>query len=165
MLWKQCLQFAFDEWKRTSRDKAQGGLLRGALLEEAEWWLDERPGDLNADERHFVHESLALRKAEEDEKREQQRRKLEAVQQLAQEAEQRRKAEEQARQEADSRANEQASAARHLRRLMWLLLIALLVAAALGVKIWQLLTESRGQTRETVAKQLAFQADLVSTWG
>jgi tetratricopeptide (TPR) repeat protein len=170
LLWKQRLQFALDEWKRTARDKAQGGLLRGALLEEAEQWLRERSDNLSADEQRFVHESLVLRKAEEKEKEAQrklemeahyQQRELEAAQKLAQEAEQRRKAEAQARQEAEIRAIEQATAARRLRLGLFFLLGALLVAAVLGVKTWQLLTESRVQTRKTFAKQLAFQADLV----
>ncbi|MDD5321857.1 MAG: TIR domain-containing protein [Methylococcales bacterium] len=91
----------------------------------------------------------------------QRQRELDAARQLAEETEKRRQSEVQRAEEAEKRADEQSATARRLHRRAWLLFGALVVSTALGVKTWELLTESRLQTREAFAKQLAFQSDVL----
>ncbi|MBN1140042.1 MAG: SUMF1/EgtB/PvdO family nonheme iron enzyme [Anaerolineae bacterium] len=61
-LWRERLAMAIQGWRQSGED--QGALLRGALLAEAEGWLEGRRDDLNDGERAFVRESLALRERE-----------------------------------------------------------------------------------------------------
>lgn len=70
LLWRQRLRASLAGWERTGQDI--GSLLRGALLLEAERWLEKRRDDLNADERHFVQESVALRVTEQASRRRKQ---------------------------------------------------------------------------------------------
>jgi len=73
LLWHQRLRLAFEEWRRTNRDS--GVLLRGALLTEAERWLNERPDDLKRAEVDYIKES-SLRQKEELAVRDRLRRRL-----------------------------------------------------------------------------------------
>lgn len=61
-VWRERLALALRTWQETEED--EGSLLRGAILSEAERWLEERIDDLNMIERTFLENSLALRKRE-----------------------------------------------------------------------------------------------------
>jgi hypothetical protein len=56
--WQEDLRFSVRRWERSGRDP--GGLLRGALLAEAERWLEERPGEIASAEREFIRLSQEL---------------------------------------------------------------------------------------------------------
>lgn len=55
-IWRGKLAARRQAWDETRRD--DGALLRGALLEEARQWLDERPDDINLEERQYVLQSI-----------------------------------------------------------------------------------------------------------
>jgi len=151
LLWRQRLKAALREWERLWQD--EGALLRGALLVEAERWLNERGGDLNEGEQAFIKASVALRKREDAEQEAQQ-------QKLLQEAEARQQAEAQRAEEARQRGAEQT---RFATRLRWLVvgLFVLLLAAA-GFAGFAIAKRNEAQHHATVARarQLAAQASL-----
>ena len=138
-LWLKRLNASRREWDRT--DRHPDGLLRGALLDEAERWFAARADDLNRDETFFIEASRFLRSMREEEAREQQQ-KLEEEQQRRLQAET-----ERAKAEA-MRADLQTRSAGRLRKLaavLALLLVAVLVAA--GVATWQRMVANRERTR------------------
>jgi serine/threonine protein kinase len=59
LLWQQRLQSAMQQWEDSNRNEDEG--LRGALLREAEIWLQERRADLNQAEQVFILFCLGLR--------------------------------------------------------------------------------------------------------
>jgi len=58
-IWQERLRVMLRQWKTQAED--EGGLLRGALLLEAEAWLNQRSLDLSATERDFIEKSLEQR--------------------------------------------------------------------------------------------------------
>jgi len=56
------LRAAIRQWESSARD--EGALLRGKPLTDAEYWLTQRYDELNAGERCFIEQSLALREGE-----------------------------------------------------------------------------------------------------
>ncbi len=58
-LWRQRLNVQLQTWKAQQED--EGALLRGALLAEAERWLQAKPEELNEVEEGYIARSLALR--------------------------------------------------------------------------------------------------------
>jgi len=61
-VWKNQLQLNLNQWQDKEQD--EGALLRGALLIEAENWLDKRELDLTQEERDYIRASVALREKE-----------------------------------------------------------------------------------------------------
>ncbi|WP_420642255.1 protein kinase domain-containing protein [Candidatus Leptofilum sp.] len=59
--WQERLRAALRQWQMSELDS--DALLRGALLAEAEGWLNERESFLSREERFFINESLKLRTA------------------------------------------------------------------------------------------------------
>ena len=55
--WQESLRVALRQWRDTSRDK--GAVLRGALLADAERWLQRRAKDIGPYERDFIRVSHA----------------------------------------------------------------------------------------------------------
>jgi WD40 repeat protein/DNA-binding SARP family transcriptional activator len=112
--WQERLRAALHQWEATGRDR--GALLRGAPLVEAEGWLAERGDELSEAERAYLEASLAARRARQAEEEVRRGRELAAAQALAE---------------------EQARGARRLRRravlLAGALLVALLLAVAVGI--------------------------------
>lgn len=76
-LWQERLRASLAQWQQTDRD--EGALLRGAPLNEAATWLNERAEDLAERERHFIEESLAGRRARRRARRKRRRRTLLAL--------------------------------------------------------------------------------------
>lgn len=70
--WQERLRVAWRQWEVTGRD--QSALLRGAVLIEAEDWLEKRTDDLGAQEKMYIDRSIATR--EEDQARSQRRRNM-----------------------------------------------------------------------------------------
>lgn len=58
-IWQERLRITMRQWEANKRDA--GILLRGALLAEAEGWLQSRSPDLNAAEREFIEKSRRSR--------------------------------------------------------------------------------------------------------
>jgi hypothetical protein len=116
-LWQKRLRLSLEEWERTSRHPES--LLRGALLREAERWLEERRDDLNLEEREFIEAGAAVQLLREEEEREQQR-ELKLAEQRRFEAEQ-------------QKAVIQARAARRFRGLALVLAAVALLAAGAAV--------------------------------
>jgi WD40 repeat protein len=56
-LWQERARGALAEWQRTNNDS--DALLRGAMLAEAERWLEQRPFDISLGERAFIAASRA----------------------------------------------------------------------------------------------------------
>ncbi len=73
LLWRQRLRGSIAQWETAGQE--EGALLHGALLSEAERWLDTRPEDLTEEERRFIRESVAYR--ERSKAREESRKKRE----------------------------------------------------------------------------------------
>src|SRR5262245_56836765 len=61
-VWQERHRDAVKRWEVTERD--EGALLRGALLREAETYLEQRPGDIAPIEQDFIRASQALRQSE-----------------------------------------------------------------------------------------------------
>jgi serine/threonine protein kinase len=59
LLWQQRLQDAMYQWEASNRNEDE--VLRGALLREAEIWMQKRGADLNPAEQGFILFCLALR--------------------------------------------------------------------------------------------------------
>lgn len=131
-LWLKRLNARRLEWERT--DRHPDSLLRGALLNEAERWLQARREDLNHEEKGFVEASLSVRSMREEEVRQQQR-ELNAEQQRRLEAE-------------TERANLKAKSAARLRRLALVLAASLVaVLGAAGLATYQKYEADRERTR------------------
>ncbi|MCB0210062.1 MAG: hypothetical protein KDJ52_12070 [Anaerolineae bacterium] len=116
--WQERLRVALGQWLAAGWD--EGSLLRGTPLAEAENWLEQRSDDLSRPERDFVWRSITLREQEQAAEAAEQRRQLAQAQALAEEQRQRAEAER-------LRATEQAQATTKLRRLAWVLGVALLL--------------------------------------
>ena len=58
LLWRQRLGAELATWQRTNKD--EGSLLRGAVLAEAQGWLERLGSELTAGEREFIVSSAAL---------------------------------------------------------------------------------------------------------
>jgi WD40 repeat protein len=88
LAWRQGIEGRVSRWVETAPDdinsRDKGKLLRGGDLSEAEGMLAERVYDLNATERAFVEESIALRNHEEAEQKAQRQRELQRAQELEQ---------------------------------------------------------------------------------
>jgi WD40 repeat protein len=61
-LWQERLRAACRQWQMNQQD--EGGLLRGALLLEAEKWFQQRRIDLSPIEQQLIHTSLTLQSRE-----------------------------------------------------------------------------------------------------
>ncbi len=72
-LWQERLRAAKDQWEDSHRD--EGALLRGALLTEAEGWLERRPDELSPREKEYIQAGLALHDRQQRD-RESRRRRL-----------------------------------------------------------------------------------------
>lgn len=70
-LWRQRLNTQLQMWKAQEED--EGALLRGALLAEAERWLEELPEELNSNEQAYITQGLALQQQEQAAREKQQR--------------------------------------------------------------------------------------------
>jgi hypothetical protein len=70
--WTDALGFALSEWQQSGRD--EGALLRGAVLAEAQGWLDRRGRDLAPEEARFIQASLAAQEQEQARRRRLRRR-------------------------------------------------------------------------------------------
>ena len=57
--WQERLRTTIQQWKDTKKD--DGGLLRSALLSEAEGWLKRHPDGISSKERDFIRKSIRLR--------------------------------------------------------------------------------------------------------
>jgi len=100
LTWRNRLRAARQQW--VQKDYDEGALLRGALLAEAEHWLEQRRDDISQDDQNFIETGLQLRDRERVEREARRQRKLEAARKLAE--------------EQRKRAEEQAKAAKKLRR-------------------------------------------------
>lgn len=87
LLWRQRLRALVSNWLTSQQD--EGALLRGALLSEANGWLQTRPRDLSEPEHAFVVASQQLAQREEAKREAARQRELDQQRQLAM-AEQRR---------------------------------------------------------------------------
>jgi hypothetical protein len=58
LLWQQRIGSEVATWQRTNKD--EGSLLRGALLVEAQVWLDRLGAELSEDQREFIGRSAAV---------------------------------------------------------------------------------------------------------
>lgn len=122
--WQERLRTALRQWQHSQQD--EGGLLRGALLAEAQEWLIQRPADLSHEEQQFIQSSTNLRQRRQQEQEAQRQRELEAARRLAEE--------QQARANSEyRRAEEQARATRALSRLSWGLAFIFLLAVAAAI--------------------------------
>jgi energy-coupling factor transporter ATP-binding protein EcfA2 len=74
LLWRQRLRALVANWLTSQQD--EGALLRGALLSEANGWLQTRPRDLSEQERAFVGASQQLAQREEAAKEAARQREL-----------------------------------------------------------------------------------------
>lgn len=61
-VWQERLRGACRQWQMNQQD--EGGLLRGALLLEAERWLHQRRSDLSPSEQQFIRASVTLQSRE-----------------------------------------------------------------------------------------------------
>ena len=111
-------------WQQLHRD--EGGLFRGALLAQAHEWLENHAEEASPLEREFLEASLALKRREEQAEQERQERALAQARTLAQEQAGRATAER-------LRAEEQEEAARRAKRMVRLLLGAVLLLAGVGI--------------------------------
>ena len=138
-LWLKRLNASRREWDRTLRHP--DGLLRGALLDEAERWFEVRKADLNRDETDFIEAGLFVRKMREEEAAEQERA-------LDDERQRRLDAETERAHSEALRADAQARAAARLRKLA-MVLAGLLVAVlgAGGIATWQRMVANRERAR------------------
>jgi energy-coupling factor transporter ATP-binding protein EcfA2 len=60
--WQEQLRSTMRQWEANNKD--DGALLKGALLKEAQSWLQTRPDEVNLIERDFIDRSLKLQKRE-----------------------------------------------------------------------------------------------------
>jgi energy-coupling factor transporter ATP-binding protein EcfA2 len=60
--WQEQLRSTMRQWEANNKD--DGALLKGALLKEAQSWLQTRPEEVNFIERDFIDRSLKLQKRE-----------------------------------------------------------------------------------------------------
>jgi WD40 repeat protein/DNA-binding SARP family transcriptional activator len=79
--WQEGLRNAIRQWEASGED--EGALLRGAVLVEAEGWLETHGGELSRNESHFTNLSILLRERQADEHEQVRQRELQAAQQLA----------------------------------------------------------------------------------
>jgi phospholipase C len=111
LLWRQRTQIQVEQWEQHGRDASY--LLRGMSLVEAERWLVGRPQDLTAPEQQFIQESIGLRERErEEEELLRQTQALADAQRL--------------------RADAEAKSAKNLRRAVFSLAVAFVLALAAG---------------------------------
>ncbi len=113
-LWLKRLDVSQEEWERT--DRHPDSLLRGAVLQEAERWIETRATDLNRGESEFIEASANVEKLRLDQELAQQT-------ELAEQQQARLKAE-------TERAEVQTRSARRFRGFAFLLAVLALVAVA-----------------------------------
>jgi WD40 repeat protein/DNA-binding SARP family transcriptional activator len=87
--WQEGLRNAIRQWEASDED--QGALLRGAVLVEAEGWLETHSGELSRNELHFINLSILLRERQFAEREQVRQRELQTAQQLASAERRRRK--------------------------------------------------------------------------
>jgi len=124
-----------EEWRRLGSD--DGGLLRGAQLEQAESWADGHANQMNALEREFIAASVVLRQ-----------REGETQQRIEQEREE-------ARRRELEHAQAEARAAERLRRLAMGLAVVLLIAVGAAWFAWDRMQIAERQTQEAERQRAA----------
>ncbi|HSH01488.1 MAG TPA: protein kinase [Anaerolineae bacterium] len=141
--WQERLRSAQRQWLTSNND--EGALLRGALLAEAEEWLQTRSDELSPYERNFIQASIDLRENQQAELEAQRQRELKTARQLAAEQERRAEAEHQ-------RAEEQLQSTNRLRLLSYGLGVIFLLAIGAALV-------ARSQQQTAVAAQATAEAE------
>jgi hypothetical protein len=142
--WQERLRAALRQWRATGQ--GDGGLLRGALLAEAEGWRQSHHHQLGEAEQTFIEASLAFREQRRQEAEAQRQRELAQTEQWARE--QRR------------RADEQVQAAASLRqRVGWTTAISIVMILLALAVIWQLVVAQQERALAT-SRELAANAQI-----
>ena len=134
LLWRQRTLIQVEQWDQHGRDASY--LLRGISLTEADRWLVGRPQDLTGPEQQFIQESIRLRERErEEEELLRQTRALADAQKL--------------------RADAEAKSAKSLRRAVFSLAVAfvLALAAVVGASLALRFARESARAAELAKKQ------------
>ncbi|MBK9053649.1 MAG: hypothetical protein IPL78_22925 [Chloroflexi bacterium] len=141
--WQERLRAVMRQWETSQRD--EGALLRGALLAEAEEWVNTRPQHLSTPEQEFITASITFRRRRQLEQEAQRQRELEAAQRLAEEQHHRAETE-------HRRAEEQTRASQRLRSLAVVLAVVFVLAVAAAIF-------ATGQRQQAISAQATAEAE------